>query len=97
MVSDRNGKVRHGIAKAGHGMFMNRFGKVRPCLVLSSSAKEAQGTAGDSTGIAKRRIALVLRREVLLSKGDDVTGYAMALLGNVAQRLRGEIRSYGTA
>ena len=81
MVWDRNGKVRHGIAMARHGMFMNRFCKVRPCLVLSSSAKEAQGTAGDSTGIAKRRIALVLQGDVLLSEGDDVTamhgsGYA---------------------
>lgn len=60
---------------------MNRFGKVRPSWVLSSSAKEAQGMAGDSTGIAKRRIALVLQGEVLLSKGYDVTamhgsGYA---------------------
>ena len=54
-------------------MFMNCFGKVRQSLVLSSSAKEAQGTAGDSTGIAKRRIALVLQGEVLLSEGDDVT------------------------
>lgn len=78
-------------------MFMNRFDKVRPCLVLSSSAKEAQGTAGDSTGIAKSRRALVLQVEVLLSEGDDVTGYAMALLGDVVQRLRGDMRSCGTA
>lgn len=66
-------------------------------MVMSSSAKEAQGTAGDSTGIAMRRIALVLQKEVLLNEGDDVTGYAMALLGNVVQRLRGEMRSYGIA
>ena len=42
-------------------------------------------------------IALVLQKEVLLNEGDDVTGYAMALLGDVVQRLRGEMRSYGIA